>query len=139
GLDVCVAPNSKHPAEKFGCTICHGGQGSATSFTLAAHTPDNGKQAHEWTQAHDWTTSRDWEFPMLPARFVESSCLKCHHQVTDLVRYGSKEEAPKLLRGYNLVKENGCFGCHEISGQKAGKEIGPDLRLEQTPALDSLT
>ena len=67
---------------------------------------------------------------MLPSRFVESSCLKCHHEVTDLVREGSKEEAPKLLRGFNLVRENGCFGCHEIAGIKSGREVGPDLRLE---------
>src|SRR5262249_31688411 len=81
----------------------------------------------------------DWEFPMLPARFIESSCIKCHHLVTDLVRYGSREEAPKVLRGYNLVRENGCFGCHEISGTKSGKQVGPDLRLEPSPALETLT
>src|SRR5262249_31416163 len=31
-LDLFVDGNSPHPAEKFGCTICHGGQGSATDF-----------------------------------------------------------------------------------------------------------
>ena len=55
--------------------------------------------------------------------------------MTDLVRQGNKEEAPKLLRGFNLVRENGCFGCHEISSIKKGREIGPDLRLEPPPAL----
>ena len=39
-------------------------------------------------------------------------------------------------RGFNLVKENGCFGCHEIAGSKSGRAIGPDLRLEPTPPLD---
>ena len=62
---------------------------------------------------------------MLSSRFVESSCVKCHHQVTDLIRHGSKEEAPKLLRGYNLVSENGCFGCHEIAGIKGGRASAP--------------
>ena len=76
---------------------------------------------------------------MLPQRFVESGCLKCHHQVTDLIRDGSKVEAPKLLRGYNLVRENGCFGCHEIAGIKGGRPVGPDLRLEPRPPLDDLT
>ena len=73
------------------------------------------------------------------SRFVEASCLQCHHQVTDLIRYGTKEEAPKLLKGYNLVKENGCFGCHEIAGIKSGRPVGPDLRLEPTPALELLS
>src|SRR5262249_27589546 len=70
---------------------------------------------------------------------IESSCVKCHHDLTGLVRYGNKEEAPKLLKGYNLVRENGCFGCHEISGQKGGRSIGPDLRLEPAPALQYLS
>ncbi|HEV3144972.1 MAG TPA: c-type cytochrome, partial [Gemmataceae bacterium] len=69
----------------------------------------------------------------------ESSCLKCHHQVTDLVREGVRQEAPKLLKGYNLVREIGCFGCHEISGLKSGRRVGPDLRLEPDPPLESLS
>jgi cytochrome c2 len=48
-------------------------------------------------------------------------------------------EAPKLMRGYNLVKDNGCFGCHEIAGVKGGRWIGPDLRLEPSPPLDAYT
>src|SRR5207237_7949693 len=45
----------------------------------------------------------------------------------------------KLLRGYNLVRENGCFGCHEIAGMKSGRAVGPDLRLEPNPPLEDLT
>jgi mono/diheme cytochrome c family protein len=138
-LELFVDPNSKHPMEKFGCTICHAGQGSATDFTLAAHTPADMKQKDEWQKLHGWASSHDWEFPMHSSRFVESGCLKCHHQVTDLITHGSKEEAPKLLRGYNLVKENGCFGCHEIAGIKSGRAVGPDLRLEPNPPLEALT
>src|SRR5262249_7737503 len=37
-MDLFVDSNSPHPMEKFGCTICHSGQGSATEFVLAAHT-----------------------------------------------------------------------------------------------------
>jgi mono/diheme cytochrome c family protein/nitrate reductase cytochrome c-type subunit len=138
-LDLFVDANSPHSMEKFGCTACHAGQGSATDFLLAAHTPANATQEEEWHKQYGWERSHFWDFPMLSSRFVESSCLKCHHQVTDLIRYGGKEEAPKLLRGYNLVREFGCFGCHEISGVKAGREVGPDLRLEPTPALEYLT
>ncbi len=137
-LDLFVDANSPHPVEKFGCTICHAGQGSGTEFSYAAHTPDNARQAEVWEKEHSWEPTHDWEFPMLPKRFVESGCIKCHHQVTDLVRYGSQEEAPKLLKGYNLVRENGCFGCHEISGRKGDKEVGPDLRLEPVPPLENM-
>ncbi len=138
-LDLFVDSNSPHPLEKFGCTACHAGQGSATDFELAVHSPNDTAQKREWRKEHSWEPFHDWEFPMLPARFVESSCVKCHHQMTDLVQQGSKIEAPKLIKGYNLVRENGCFGCHEISGLKGGKDIGPDLRLEPWPALDQLT
>ena len=138
-LDLFVDSNSPHPMEKFGCTICHAGQGSATDFQLADHTPADADQRKQWEETYHWHANHDWEFPMLSNRFVESSCLKCHYEVTDLVRQGTKEEAPKLLRGFNLVRENGCFGCHEIAGIKSGREVGPDLRLEPTPPLDWLT
>src|SRR5262249_30603704 len=59
--------------------------------------------------------------------------------MTDLIRYGSKEEAPKLLEGYRMVRDNGCFGCHEISGLKSGRAVGPDLRLEPTPPIEWLS
>ncbi|MBI3409518.1 MAG: c-type cytochrome [Planctomycetes bacterium] len=138
-LELFVGANSKHPAERFGCTSCHAGQGSSTSFTLASHTPNDAALKERWEKEHDWFLNHDWEFPMRPQRFVESGCLKCHHQVTDLIGSDNRNEAPKLLRGYNLIKENGCFGCHEIAGKKAGKQIGPDIRLEPKPPLEDLT
>src|SRR2546429_174579 len=33
-----------HPPEKFGCVICHGGQGIATAFIDAGHTPKDDAQ-----------------------------------------------------------------------------------------------
>jgi mono/diheme cytochrome c family protein len=138
-LDLFVDGNSPHSAEKFGCTICHAGQGSATDFLLASHSPADAEQEKQWKKEYGWHAIHDWDFPMLSNRFVESGCLKCHYQVTDLISHGSKEEAPKVLRGYNLVREFGCFGCHEISGLKNNRWVGPDLRLEPQPALEYLT
>jgi len=138
-LDLFVDANCAHPMEKFGCTACHGGQGSATDFANAVHTPADAVQEEKWHEEYGWAHSHFWDFPMLSSRFTESSCIKCHYEVTDLGRHGSKEEAPKLVRGYRLIQENGCFGCHEISSVKAGREVGPDLRLEPQPALEYLT
>jgi mono/diheme cytochrome c family protein len=139
-LDMFLDPKSPHPIEKFGCTACHAGQGSSTTFNNASHVPNNAEEKHRWEKEHDWemTHAGDWEYPMLAHRFVESSCLKCHHQVTDTISYGSREEAPKLLKGYNLIKDFGCYGCHEIAGYKQGVEIGPDLRLELSPPIETL-
>jgi mono/diheme cytochrome c family protein len=138
-LDLFVDANSPHPAEKFGCTSCHAGQGSATDFLFASHVPTNAQQKEEWTKQLGWEANHFWDYPMLAMRFAESACLKCHHQVTDLIRYGNKLEAPKLIKGYELVRENGCFGCHEIAGLKSNREVGPDLRLEPSPPLEAYT
>src|SRR5207245_1788516 len=89
-------------------------------------------------EQYGWKSSHYWDYPMLPARFTEAGCVKCHHEITDLIRHGNQIEAPKLVQGYNLVRELGCFGCHEISGMKGGKPVGPDLRLEDDPPLESL-
>ena len=123
-LELFVGASSKHPAEKFGCSSCHQGQGRGTTFTAAFHSPNDSKAMEEWKKSHGWDPTDHtflWDFPMHPTRFIESSCLKCHHQVTDLYGADNRNEAPKLLRGYNLIKENGCFGCHEIQGRKGGR------------------
>ena len=138
-LDLFVGSESKHPAEKFGCSACHYGQGSGTSFSDASHTPNTGAMREEWSKTKHWAPNHDWDFPMLPSRFIESSCIKCHHEVTDLISTDNRVEAPKVVRGFNLIKENGCFGCHEISGWKSGSRVGPDVRLEPSPPLEDLT
>src|SRR5262245_24976951 len=113
-LDLFVDSNSPHPAEKFGCTICHGGQGSATAFVEAKHTPNDPLARERWIKEHNWQSIHFWDFPMQPQRFAEAECVKCHHQVFDLIRDGTRAEAPTLVRGFNLVRELGCFACHEI-------------------------
>ncbi len=148
-LDLFVGDTSPHPKMKFGCSICHGGQGSATDFVLASHAPNDATQQRRWQHTMNWKSNHYWDFPMLPTRFLESSCVKCHHQMTDLLPHGESVEAragrsidapgSKVLRGYNLVKDNGCFGCHEIPGIKDGRWVGPDLRLEPSPPLDAMT
>jgi hypothetical protein len=55
-LDLFVADNSKHPAGKFGCTICHGGQPSAVEFSAprtARRAPNRpaGSYQYGWVAA----------------------------------------------------------------------------------------
>jgi len=151
-LDLFVGSTSPHPMQTFGCTICHQGQGSATSFKWASHTPDSPIQGHEWHDEHGWFNNHHWILPMLPNRFEESSCLKCHHQVVDLEpseRFPDPP-APKVVEGYHLIRQYGCYGCHEINGYAGpDKRIGPDMRvapnfhevaeaLATDPGLDAL-
>lgn len=132
-LDLFLGSLSPHPIEDMGCTICHEGQGSATEFKWASHTPNDPEQAHQWATEHGYFNNHHWIFPMRPSRFVESSCLKCHHEVEQLAASDRfpEEPAPKLTEGYELVKNFGCYGCHEINGfDGPDRRIGPDLRNE---------
>lgn len=136
--DLFCTASSPHPVAKFGCTICHDGQGSGTSFGNAEHTPNDPQLAGEWHKEHGYHANHFWEYPMQPERFAESTCVKCHHDMTELSaspKFGNS--APKVTRGYQLVKDYGCFGCHEIHGTDAGTRIGPDLRLEPQTAAES--
>lgn len=122
--------NGPHPINKFGCTICHGGQGSGTDFTYSSHEPSDLHEKHEWEKNYKWREMHHWDFPMLPTRFVQSSCLKCHTQVTDI------PQADKLQAGYQRITKYGCTGCHTIGGD--GATGGPDL-TDVRPVGPSLT
>lgn len=129
--DLYCTAASPHPVNKFGCTVCHDGQGSGTSFSTAEHTPNDPFLAEEWHEEYGYHPNHFWEYPMQPERFAESTCIKCHHSVTELgINPEFGPTAPKAFRGYELIKEYGCFGCHEIHGTDAGLAIGPDIRLE---------
>ncbi|HTQ37525.1 MAG TPA: c-type cytochrome [Pirellulales bacterium] len=134
-LDLFVGGSSPHPKDKFGCTICHQGQGSATSFEWASHTPNSPQQGRDWAHDYGWFNNHHWIFPMYPRAFDEASCLKCHHEVVDLEPSAKYPDppAPTLLKGYELVRNYGCFGCHEINGFNGpNTRVGPDVRAEPT-------
>jgi cbb3-type cytochrome oxidase cytochrome c subunit len=92
--------HEQHPPERFGCTVCHRGQGRATT-TADAH----GNVPH-------------WDEPMLALRYIQASCGKCH-VATD------NPAAPELARGQQVFDDSGCRGCHKLSG--VGGVIGPEL------------
>lgn len=92
--------HEKHPFERFGCTVCHGGQGRAVSA----------REAHGDVPF--------WTEPMLPLEFIEASCGKCHDPQDN-------PAAPRLARGRELFEEKGCRGCHRAGGW--GGQAGPKL------------
>ncbi|MEE2675784.1 MAG: hypothetical protein VX876_02350 [Planctomycetota bacterium] len=132
-LDLFVGSLSPHKVSDFACTICHEGQGSATEFKWASHMPDSELDRKRWMEEHGWFDNHHWIYPQHPKRFIESTCLKCHHNVTELEPSLKFPEAPapKVVRGYNTIRKFGCYGCHEMNGYAgADKRVGPDLRLE---------
>ena len=100
-LDLFVGSLSPHKMADVGCTICHEGQGSATAFNGLRTRRTLPNQADKWKNEHGWFNNHHWIFPMSPTRFAESSCLKCHHEVTELEpseRFPDPP-APKLMAG----------------------------------------
>ncbi|MEQ9408044.1 MAG: c-type cytochrome [Fuerstiella sp.] len=129
--ELFVTAASPHPVATFGCTACHDGQGSGVDFGNAEHSPNDPFQAEQWHHEYGYHPNHFWEYPMQPERFQESTCIKCHHSVVELgvhPQFGAS--APKVVKGYNLIRKYGCFGCHEIHGFDGGEAIGPDMRLE---------
>src|SRR6185369_13947789 len=77
-----------HPVEKFGCTSCHDGQGSATT-RFYAHAPVDNPHYFE---------KHFWEEPLLKGPFMESNCRKCHTEEYELrahIRCEADSECPK--------------------------------------------
>ncbi len=130
-LDLFVAAKSPHPMSEYGCTVCHDGQGSATDFHWASHSPNEPAQEERWAAELGWSENPHWHLRMRPKRFAEAGCLKCHSQVVDLeaTRRFPAPPAGKLVTGYHLVRQYGCFSCHEIPTFAAlSHKVGPSLR-----------
>lgn len=115
-----------HPVEKFGCTVCHYGQGLATIL------PDSHGRI------------KYWEEPMYKKEHIQASCAKCHE--TEIPGY---EEVwpPEIIevdmpymevinKGRRLFKELGCIGCHAINGK--GGNISVDLGEIADKAVEEL-
>ena len=91
--DVGTQPFRPHPPiphslTEFGCVMCHRGQGVATGV----------EEAHRSTLA--------WEQPILPARYLESSCGQCH--------WNTLTGTPQLNQGRKLLTRYGCVSCHVL-------------------------
>ena len=91
---------ARHPPDRFGCTICHGGRGRATA-AREAHGDEPGRPA-----------------PMKRGDLLQAACAQCH----------TGAELPGMPV-YNLARalfaKKACLGCHAARG--GGGTKGPDL------------
>ncbi len=92
--------HTQHSFQKYGCTVCHEGQGLATTT----------EDAHGHVKF--------WDRPLLPLADIEASCGKCHEPE-------DTPEAPKLLKARQLFLDSGCLGCHKLNGK--GGVVGPEI------------
>lgn len=87
----------QHPAERFGCTVCHQGQGAATNYHDA--------------KAED----AYWDYPLLPPELTSATCASCHDP--EYLARRSELQVAQLLDGMRLYDEKGCGSCHKIGGR----------------------
>lgn len=104
---------ASHPPEKFGCTVCHWGQGRATTKEGAF-----GRLKH-------------WHEPLLDGDYVQASCGRCHFEPY-------VEGAPYLTMGKQLYQFYGCINCHKTY-KDGGGTSGPELTKVASKQSDQFT
>lgn len=101
-----------HPVERFGCTLCHGGQGAATTL----------EGAHDDLETGDdplLSTARAAKYGLKAAELLEMRCNACHRGQATV------EGMPVLNAAKALVEAKRCRSCHVIEGK--GAHVGPEL------------
>jgi cytochrome c2 len=104
-----------HTFNQIGCTVCHEGQGTATTVH-AAHVMENLEKRFGPFDEQE----AGWSRPMLPLPYVQASCNKCHN-----VMEAPIPGADHLNAGWQIVQEKGCKTCHYVvdSGAKQAPEL----------------
>ena len=82
-----------HNPDRFGCTPCHNGNGTATTSVEKAH----GQYQH-------------WLWPLYSKKTAEAGCHQCHN--ADLYL----DQANTLNAGKEFFRNRGCIGCHRYEG-----------------------
>ncbi|HEX9287070.1 MAG TPA: c-type cytochrome [Thermoanaerobaculia bacterium] len=121
--ELMVGTESPHPYNLFGCSPCHGGRDRSTSFWSAGHSPENPHEEARWTRALGWKFDRFNDTPILPMKYAEAGCYRCHSEETNF------REAPTLDAGIKTIEDLGCWGCHRIEGLEKQHlpKVGPSL------------
>ena len=97
-----------HSVDRYGCTVCHQGQGAATNFVDA--------------KADDVA----WDYPLLSRELTQSSCLSCHD--ANKLKTIAPQQVALLTEGIRLYQERSCASCHKIG--RRGGALGPPLDNE---------
>lgn len=97
-----------HPVKRFGCVVCHDGQGEAL----------NVKDAHDGINATR---------AILRGKSSQASCFKCHPLVQELSLDTELQGAYVLSKGWRVFNEYNCIACHKLKGYKRPEHIAPSL------------
>ncbi len=123
-LDLYLSASSPHPVDRFGCTVCHMGEGQSVSFMTATHSPNDEAEREHWESDGQlkWEEREHWSWPQFPKRYIQASCLLCHANNRPV------PGADKLNFGRETFERLSCVGCHKMKGYEDEPKRGPDLR-----------
>lgn len=82
-----------HDPTKFGCSMCHGG---------------NGRSVADVEHAHGY--NKHWLWRLHPEENIEAGCVQCHRDDLKL------DHASVINDGKWLFYKKGCWGCHRYEG-----------------------
>jgi len=85
-----------HPPDRFGCTVCHHGQGRAIDIR----------------NAHGIGLDTHWDYPVLPTEYMQSACPSCHS-----IGWLAGNGGEKVAKGEGIFRKRGCLGCHKMQGR----------------------
>jgi cbb3-type cytochrome c oxidase subunit III len=107
---AAVHPPVVHSPTEMGCTVCHGGQGQATT------KEDAHGSVHFWTE------------PMLPAKYLQASCGTCHTPL-------NVPNLPTLEAARKTFERLDCYACHRVEGRGGTLRVGGNVTGMEGPDL----
>lgn len=102
-----------HNPSEIGCTVCHGGQGLATTK----------EDAHG--------TVEFWTEPMLPAKYAYASCGTCHTPL-------NVPNLPVLENARKTFERLNCYACHRVEGRGGTQRVGGAVTGMEGPDLSAV-
>ena len=107
---AAVHPPVVHSPTEMGCTVCHGGQGQATT------KEDAHGNVHFWTE------------PMLPAKYAYASCGTCHTPL-------NVPNLPTLEAARKTFERLDCYACHRVENRGGTLRVGGNVTGMEGPDL----
>ena len=105
-----------HPTEEFGCTYCHKGAGPLINAV---------------NRGHGYYHKTPW--PMYPDGMDEAGCVDCHRSQINL------DHSKVFIKGKELFRAKGCWGCHKYQGFATWEDEELDLVRSTNEAKNKLT
>ncbi len=99
-----------HSPGEIGCTVCHGGQGLATTR----------EDAHG--------TVEFWTEPMLPAKYAYAGCGTCHTPL-------NVPNSDAMANATKTFERLDCYACHRVEGRGGTLRVGGNVTGMEGPDL----